>query len=232
MPPSTGAALVIVLLAIVPGALYTWTFEREAGSWGVTLADRTLRFLAVSVVFHLIAAWPEYVLWRYALAGASAEAVDAPRFAALWLAAVAMAGIPAALGTVAGGLYRSRTLREGWPRLRKRLAPAAETWLLRMLVGPEPAPRAWDDFFSERPKCYLRVRTTDGAWLAGKFAAESYAGGFPEEGDLLLEDALEVDEDTLQLGNSLGYPVYIRSGQIAWMEIIPESKEASDGTTP
>jgi hypothetical protein len=48
MLPTSLVALGIILIAVLPGAVYTWAFEREAGSYGVTLADRTLRFLAAS----------------------------------------------------------------------------------------------------------------------------------------------------------------------------------------
>jgi hypothetical protein len=33
--PSTEQALVILMIAILPGGLYTWAFERETGKWGI-----------------------------------------------------------------------------------------------------------------------------------------------------------------------------------------------------
>ena len=46
MGPSTMEALAILVVAFVPGAAYVWAFERQAGPYGVTLADRMMRFLA------------------------------------------------------------------------------------------------------------------------------------------------------------------------------------------
>src|SRR4029453_13416019 len=48
------------MVAVLPGLAYTLAFERQAGAYGVTLADRTLRFIAVSAGFPPLAAWPGY----------------------------------------------------------------------------------------------------------------------------------------------------------------------------
>jgi len=160
MLPSSVTALAIVLVAVLPGAVYTWAFEREAGAYGVTLADRVLRFLAASVALHLALAWPEYGLYRMALQGQ--DELQAGQFAVLWVGLLVLAGVPAVVGTVVGGLYATRDSREGWSRLRRRLTPQRETKLLRFIVGRDPAPRAWDDLFSGLESCYLRVRTTSG----------------------------------------------------------------------
>ncbi len=48
MLESIGAVSATVL-ALVPGALYVWGFERVVGNWGVRLSDRLLRFVGVSV---------------------------------------------------------------------------------------------------------------------------------------------------------------------------------------
>ena len=57
MLPSSVTALAIILIAVLPGAVYTWAFEREAGAYGVTFADRTLRFLSASVVLLTGPGW-------------------------------------------------------------------------------------------------------------------------------------------------------------------------------
>jgi hypothetical protein len=220
MLPSSVTALAIVLIAILPGAVYTWAFEREAGAYGVTFADRTLRFLAASVILHLLLAWPEYVLYRLALRGHGE--VLAGQFAALWAGFLLLAAIPAVAGTIIGGLYATRDTRQGWSRVRSRLSEEREKKLLRIIAGRDPAPRAWDDLFSGRPSCYLRVRTTSEQWLAGRFAADSYAGGYPNEQDVLLEEAYEMDDETGELGDPVGYRVYIPASQIAWIEVIPQ----------
>jgi hypothetical protein len=174
MPPATLVALCVVVLVVLPGSMYTWAYERQASSYGVTFADRTLRFIAVSVIFHLVFGWIEY------------------------------------------GVYRL-------------LTPERETRLLSAALGRAPAPRAWDNLFSERPNAYLRIRLVDGTWVGGRFAGDSYAGGFPHDGDLYLEEAWEVDQETgAFVGETgLGIPLYLPAGQIRWMEIEHEGEEVT-----
>ena len=215
MFPETAVGLLLLVVAVLPGLTYTLAFERQAGAYGVTLADRTLRFIAVSAVFHLLAAWPEYWLWRTTF-GRGGQ-IDAGEFAILWGAGILLLVLPAATGTLLGQAYVHRDERPAWQRE-----------LLRWTIGPELAPRAWDDFFSERPATYLRVRTVDGTTHAGLFASGSYAAGFPQEPDLLLEEAWSIDAQSGQLLESLGYPLYIAPGQIAWMEIVPPQRPGRD----
>lgn len=54
----------LVLIALLPGALFVWSFERWAGRFGIGLQDRALRFVGGSAVVLSIAAWPLY--WLYA----------------------------------------------------------------------------------------------------------------------------------------------------------------------
>jgi hypothetical protein len=213
--PDTAIGLLLLVIAVLPGLTYTLAFERQAGAYGVTLADRTLRFIAVSAVFHLVAAWPEYWVWRTTL-GRSGP-VRAGEFAVVWGAAVLLLVLPAVTGTLVGQVYVHREDRPVW-----------QQELLRWTIGPELAPRAWDDFFSERPATYLRVRTVDGTTHAGLFASGSYAAGFPQEPDLLLEEAWSIDAESGELLESLGYPLYIAPGQIAWMEIVPPQRPGRD----
>ena len=227
MPPDSLLALGILLVAVLPGAIYTWAFEREAGLYGVTLADRVLRFVAGSTVMHLILGWPEYLVFRLAIEGR--DRILAGQFAVLWLGLLVLATLPAAAGTILGELYATRTSRLTWPRLRRWLTANQERRLLRILLGRDPAPRAWDDLFSEQLQCYLRVRTTGDRWLAGKFAGDSYAAGYPNEPDLLLEEAYAIDQETGILGEGLGYPLYIASGQIAWVEVVWPSNDDRNG---
>ena len=226
MVPSTAVGLVLLVVAVLPGLTYVLSFERQVGSYGVTLADRVLRFIVVSVVFHLVLGWPEYAIYRWALA--EHKQIAAGQFAALWIGMILIVVVPAVAGALVGGLYKTRHTREGFNWLRDRLSKDRERALLGWLLGREPAPRAWDDYFSSRPTAYLRVRTSDGTLLAGLFADRSYAAGFPQDPDLLLEEAWELAEDG-QLARPLGYPLYIAASEIAWVEIVrPQNEEESE----
>lgn len=218
--PSSMIAVLVIGIAVLPGSMYTWAYERQASAFGVTFADRTLRFIAISLIFHVVLGWLEFVLYRWAFTG---ESFGVGQFAAAWGAAVLLMAIPAVVGTVLGGLYSTRNSRQGWSRVRSRLSGKGEKRLLRWALGKTPAPRAWDHLFSDRPTVYLRIRTVDGTWLAGQFADHSYAGGYPHDTDILLEQAWEVTDDGGSLGQGLGYPLYVPAGQVAWLEIIRES---------
>jgi Family of unknown function (DUF6338) len=213
--PETALGLLLLVVAVLPGLTYTLAFERRAGAYGVTLADRTLRFIAVSAVFHVLAGWAEYGVWRKTLGDPGP--IRAGEFAILWGAAVLLLMLPAVAGSVIGQVYVHRDERPRWQRE-----------VLRWTIGPELAPRAWDDFFSDRPATYLRVRTVDGTTHAGLFASASYAAGFPQQPDLLLEEAWSLDPDSGELLESLGYPLYIAPGQISWMEIVPPQRAGSE----
>jgi hypothetical protein len=186
----------------------------------------SIDYIAISLMFHLALGWPEYALYRFALAG---PRFGLGQFAAAWAALLLVVALPGLLGTVLGGLYATRNSREGWAVIRHRLSPEHERRLLRLVLGRTPAPRAWDDLFSDRPTMYLRVQTTDGTPVAGLFADDSYAGGFPFDTDLFLEDAWDLADDG-SFGKSLGYPVYIPAGQIARMEIVRPINGAEEAT--
>lgn len=139
----------------------------------------------------------------------------------------------ATTGTGLGGLYATRTKRDGWGWVRGRQSAVTETKILNALLGRTPAPRAWDNLFSERPSVYLRLRLENDKWLAGRFAESSYAGGFPNDTDLYLEEGWDIDPDTGDLGEvGTGFPIYIPADTIKWIEVIPEQsngKEDGDG---
>lgn len=221
MFPSSAPGLLSLLVVVLPGSVYTWAYERQTSAYGVTLSDRFLRFVAVSVLFQLVLAWPEYGIYRVAIA--RHRLLHGGEFALLWLGAILLVGLPVIVGTVLGGLYATRTARTGWHWIRSRLSAVAEERILRVALGRTPAPRAWDNLFSERPNVYLRVRLTNEKWIAGRFAEASYAGGFPNDADLLLEEAWSIDPESGDLGDTgLGFPLYIPAATIEWIEVIAE----------
>lgn len=216
MPPTSLIALAIVVVAVLPGSMYTWAFERQVTAYGATLADRVLRFIALSVIFHLALGPFEYWLFRSAFAG---EEFGGGQFAIAWIAVLVLVAVPAAAGAIIGGLYASRSDRDGWSWIRRHLSASGEDKALGLLLGRTPAPRAWDNLFSERLNLYFRIETVDGTAVAGLFADKSYAGGYPNDADLYLEQSWSLNEDG-SLGEPLGYPVYLPAGQIARIETL------------
>lgn len=219
MPIETLTGLPVVFVGVLPGSLYTWAFERQAGSFGVALTDRVLRFVGVSLIFHIGFGWPEYIFYRLVRDGPN-DPARWTRFALLWTGGLLYVAIPLAAGSVVGGLWVSRAGREGWRWLRKRLSEHTELLLLQTLVGRNPAPRAWDAVFTARPNAFLRLQLLDGTWVAGAFTTTAYASGFPNEPDLLLSPAWTLD-DNLNLDSPLESSMSIAAGQIKLMEILP-----------
>jgi hypothetical protein len=210
--PQSFTALFIVIVAVLPGALYTWALEREVGNWGIGFADRVLRFVGVSAVFLAVAAYPVYRFW---LAYLHHPTGRAGRFASpllqgqalpwwVWLLPIGYVAIPIGLGTLAG------------------LSVHRWTTVSRVLVGRDPAPRSWDFLFSPRPAGVVRVEFKDGRFAGGVFAAEWYAAGYPEQPqDVYLERMYRVlDDGTFAEGDDEGGFEEMGSGAlIRWDEI-------------
>ena len=179
--PETFQSLAVLLLALLPGALYVWAFELQAGAWGVQLSDRLLRFVGFSAAMHALLAPITYLLWVDFVRSGRLGSGTAPLI--LWLAPLAYVGVPILLGTFVGRGTRSRR-------------PWASSF-----TGPNPAPRAWDHLFGARPRGWVRLRLKSGTWLGGAFATRAdgtraYAAGYPEQQDLYLVESVEVDPET------------------------------------
>lgn len=210
--PDTFTALAVLTIGLLPGALYVWSFERQVGAWGVRFGDRLFRFVGASAIFHAAAAPVTYRLWAEFVRSGSVDGGRAPL--GLWVAAVAYVAVPIALGTVVG----SGTRRGSW-------------WA-EWFTGPDPAPRAWDHLFGREPDGWIRLRLRSGTWLGGVFAtmedgSRSYAAGYPEEQDLFLVEAVEVDPDTGEFeldedGNpvSRGSSILVRWDEIEYLDFI------------
>ena len=219
--PDTVEAFGVFLLAILPGALYVWSFERVVGRWGIGLADRLFRFAAASAVFLAIFAAPLYYLRAEFVHHRVVDADDRIHFVnrvsdgedlPWWLFAVPLAYvfIPAVAGTGVGHAVAAKSAR--WKSVG------------RVLVGRDPAPRAWDFLFSSTPSAVLRIKLKDGgAWLGGFFGESSYAAGYPEEPqDLFLEETYAMNqEDGSFVRDGQGRPVKLGSAVLLrWDEVL------------
>lgn len=201
--PDTFQAVAVLTLALLPGALYVWAFERQAGRWGIGLSDRLLRFVGGSALFHAAAAPLTYWLWAE-----QRHTIEQARPLPLWLWGVAIAyvAIPLVAGTAVGRSVRSN---RPWA-----------TWF----TGPNPAPRAWDHLFGQRVDGWVRLRMKSGVWLGGAFELDgrkSYAAGYPEAQDLFLVAAAVLDQETGEfVRDEEGAVVTLNSGiLVRWEEV-------------
>lgn len=167
---------------VLPGAAYTFALERVAGAFGVSLADRVIRFIAASAVFQACFSGLEWWAYREGVRTGRLGEGDVPLWAIQTIALVYVL-VPTLVGSLVGhGANRQ------WRWV---------TWLL----GKAPEPRAWDFLWRRNERGIVRVRLKSGSWLAGMYGAAasgkgSYASGYGEDGDLFLAEALIVDPET------------------------------------
>lgn len=216
----TFEALAVFLLAGLPGALYTWAFERQVGQWGATASDRVLRFVAGSAVFHAIFAPVTYWVWlRFVHSGRLAGHGPVPLY--LWVIALGYVAVPFLAGTLSG----------------TRCASRPPDWSSRVVNGPNPAPRAWDHVFGHRQNlAWVRVKLKSGPFMAGLYAnlgsERSYASGFPYDQELFLLRAAQMDSSTGKyILDSAGRPtvepfgILVRWDEVEYLDI----QELDDG---
>jgi hypothetical protein len=167
--------LALALFAVLPGALYVWSYERQAGQWRVHSPDRFLLFLGVSAVLQALAAPLTFWTWRHYWHSGELEAdthLPGAAYGILLLYIV----VPALLGFVVGIAAERRV-----PFLQS--------------IHERTPPRAWDYLFDAPLNAWIRMRTKRGTWLGGVVSQEAWASTYPSDGDLLLPVAL-VDPDT------------------------------------
>jgi hypothetical protein len=207
-------AIVAALIAL-PGAGYTWGFEQAVSGWGAGLADRTLRFVGGSAVFAVITAPLSF--WIYHGQVTSGRLAHGQLWWPAWPVLIGYVIVPFAVGRITG-----RAVQRGrwWPGL---------------LVGPAPAPRAWDHVFLAGRSAYIRVRLKDAGagtdgWVLGIFSPHrvlgAYASGPPNEPDLYLSDTAEAIPGTGEFRlNDDGLPylrgvgLLIRYEEILYIEV-------------
>jgi hypothetical protein len=94
-----------------------------------------------------------------------------------------------------------------------------------------PYPTAWDYFFDQRETGFVLVHLNSGKLLGGYWGGNSYAGSFPNDGDIYLEAVYSIDE----LGR-FGGPmpntrgVLLRKEQYSYIELfaVPDALEESE----
>lgn len=196
MLPETLQAALLVVVAVLPGALYVWGYERYVGKWELNSPDRLLRFLAASAIFQLIAAPVTYPAWHHYFR--DVDWSGRGRFPpAAWVIAALYLLVPYVLGTLIGSRTTGETfkLRRLWTRI-------------------SDPPTAWDFFFAARPDGWLRVRLKTGAWVGGAYASGSFASGYPERRDLFIVQAAELDPQTGLFETDANGSVRLRDEQI------------------
>lgn len=184
----TFQGVAVIVLALLPGALSTWGFERETGPWGIGLADRLLRFIGWSAAVQALAAPVTFLLWRRFVRDPEGSATSRLSRGELplwtWAVVVGYVVLPFVAGAVVG---RATRRQSDW---------------VRPLVGDHPSPTAWEHVFGREFQGTIRIKLKSGTYVAGLFVVlesgeKSYAAAYPHAPlDLWLVQIVEVDADT------------------------------------
>ena len=172
----------MTLVAVLPGAVYSFAVERWTGSFGVSLSDRVIRFTAASAGFVAVFSGPAYLAYRELIMTGRAGSGDVPWVVVQGIA-LAYVLVPAGVGTLVG---YGRLHNWKW----------AST-----VVGEAPEPRAWDYLWRPGRQGLVRARLISGTWLGGLYGTlsdgtRSYAAGYPEAQDLYLAQQFIVNPAT------------------------------------
>ncbi|OXM68259.1 DUF6338 family protein [Amycolatopsis vastitatis] len=206
---ATFQGLLVAVLALLPGAAYTFALERVTTGYGVSFSDRLVRFLAASALMHAVLAVGEYWVYRYLIV----ERRLVNGTASPWLLEILAIGYvlaPIAVGSVIGWGHRNH---KRWGKL---------------LVGAAVEPRAWDYLWRHADRAIVRIKLKSGIWLAGYYGTSrdgrsAYASSHPEEGDLYLPLSYTIDPDSGMLSRdekNLPVPVPGETGLLVrWTEI-------------
>jgi uncharacterized protein DUF6338 len=196
--PSTLEGLLVLVLAVLPGALAVFAFERLAGRYAIGFGDRVLRFIAATAFLQLIMAPLAYLVWFENIRD---HPSDEKLSVCVWVAAIAYVAFPMALGAVLGWRY---TQGGEWVKY----------------LGANP-PTAWDSLFYGRPRGWVLIRLKSGRWIGGLFDESNYAGGYPEPADLLIDEhVVDQSREDFVLDPSTKKPHSLQRGLLVrWDEV-------------
>lgn len=191
MLPTTTTALVIVLLAIVPGFIATTMWARARTWKGPDSPYRTtLQSLAVSVVIQIVLS-PLTITWILPITKHLDQ--HSGRIAVWLLLAVLVVPIALGLFTARFSDWFERPLRG--PIVRKGLGfvRRAFAWGVRGSL----VPNIWDWMFTDNAPNgrYVVITFKDGTRVGGVFQAGSYALTSPEAPGVYLSKEWRLDEN-------------------------------------
>jgi hypothetical protein len=91
-------------------------------------------------------------------------------------------------------------------------------WVTRRIQAPFPS--AWDFFFDRRRPVFALVHLSDGDIVAGYWGADSYAGSFPNDGDVYFEAVYSMN--TGRPGSPVPFTrgMIIRKDQYRYIELL------------
>jgi hypothetical protein len=226
-------ALLVVLVAVLPGAVYTIALENRGAGWVWPRSDtgsQIIRFIGASAVFHAIFAPVTYWAYQHLIV---TRALSSGTHVELywWPILLGYLLIPYAWGEIT---IRARRSSDDDSCLLMRTLKR----FVGLYAASAPEPRAWDWFFSKPGlKGTVRLQLTTGEWKVG-YWGDSYASSYVEDGDLYMavQYALDDEDGALVLDDSgdmqpLGTGLLIRWSEVRYLEFRDETGDNESGGT-
>lgn len=219
---TTLLSLIIIWLAVLPGALFIWAFEMLVGRWATGIRGGLLRSVGYSAVFHILFLPLTYHLrvfyWDRIWEGMYVSPL-------VWAYTALYVVVPITLGLLAGWVVSNAT----------SVTSKKYRWV-GLLVGRSPAPRAWDNLFGRQQVVgWVRLRTKTGLYMGGYYGEGSYVAGYPDIQDIYLTRALQIDPISGEIGEgSEGEPLSLPSGllirwdEVEYLEFTPDERDNGD----
>jgi hypothetical protein len=226
-------ALLVAVLAVLPGALFTIAQERSGATWAWRQTDAStliFRFLSFSAVFHVVFAWLTYHAYQNLIV--THAIADGKTISWWWYGALLLYVV---VPYLCGVLTEKARRWDEDPCWLKR----AGSWLAALYAGRYPELRAWDWFFSKAPSGVIRMQLQNDKWKVGVFDDRSFASSYGEDGDLYFSDQYIVDEDDgVFVPDATGKPqtagaaLLIRWSEIRYLDFAKWGKPNADGGSP
>lgn len=186
MYPQDSVQLLIIVAAVVPGFVYQISLRRVRGPGPdeQSVSIRVLRSIATSVVFFCL-----YIVALgfppYGLAVGPDGLPTSWRWVAFWIFVLVLA-VP-----WLGARFVFYALTSSW----FVLISSTVVKKLGLRNQWDPTPSAWDFAFAERGEGWIRVQSSDGAWMGGWFGSSSFASSFPDPREIFLEVGYAMNSD-------------------------------------
>ena len=168
-------AALLVTVALAPGAVAGWAFQRSALRYGNRLSDWLPRLFGISALCWAVGAWPLY--WLYSnYWHMFADGKPLPRW--LLFAPIVYLMVPAVAG-------------RGFGMLVEKTA-----WASR-LAGEDRGVLAWDRLFGLRNHGFVVCRLKDSRrWVGGYYGEGSCVSEDLDNRDIYIGKAFELDQDS------------------------------------
>ena len=210
---TTLQSLIIIWLAILPGALFIWAFEQSTGKWATGIRYSFLPSIGYSAVFHLFFLPLTYYLWS-----SYKDPFMTGNYISFWVWILVFPYVilPIIIGLLVGWAIRNEeSITTKWYR-----------WI-RILIGRSPVPRAWDFLFGRYPLSgWVHLRMKSGESLVGFYGQGSYVASYPETQDIYFSHthAFNADSGEFEESNE-SRGLLVRWDEVEYLEFIPRERE-------